>query len=188
MRGDSLKLCHERFRLDIRKNSFTKRIVRNWKRLPREGMESPAWKVFKKTCGCGRWRCGLVVNMVKGWTWWSWRPFPPKWLHNLWGWWFLGVCGVISTNEPKQKYPRVPYKKWSEGEVPAAVQVTAVCAGLWGERTSPCSGIWGTAVLQGLFCSLFITLERGCGGQLAQIPHPPTTVAFCCLSVNSWQA
>lgn len=48
MRGDSLKLCHERFRLDIRKNSFTKRIVRNWKRLPREGMESPALKVFKK--------------------------------------------------------------------------------------------------------------------------------------------
>jgi len=64
-RGNGLKLHQGRFRLDIRKNIFTVRVVKHWTRLPRAMVESLSLEGFKKHVDVA------LQDMVQQ-AWWCW--------------------------------------------------------------------------------------------------------------------
>lgn len=48
MKGDSLKLCQRRCRLDLRENFVTECVVKAWNRLPRPVVESLSLEMFEE--------------------------------------------------------------------------------------------------------------------------------------------
>lgn len=52
MHGNGSKLKHGRFRLDIGKHFFTKRVIKHWNRFPREAIDIPSLSVLRDVGQC----------------------------------------------------------------------------------------------------------------------------------------
>ena len=59
---NSVKLRQGRFRLDIRKRFFTKRVVKNWNRLPRDIVTATSLSEFKKCLDCALSHMDLIFE------------------------------------------------------------------------------------------------------------------------------
>ena len=70
-KGNDFKLKEERFRLDIRKNYFTIRVVKNQNRFPREVVDTPSVETFKTRLyqALSNWICLWLFLFTAGsWT------------------------------------------------------------------------------------------------------------------------
>jgi len=68
-RGNGHKLKHRKFRLNMRKNFFTLRMMEHWNRLPREVVDSPSLEILKTSLDTVL--CNLLevsLFWLAGWT------------------------------------------------------------------------------------------------------------------------
>ena len=73
-RGNGFKQRQGRFRLDIRRNFFTQKVVMHWNRLPKEVLDAPSLEAFKARLdvALGSLVCWLVtLHIAGGWNWMS---------------------------------------------------------------------------------------------------------------------
>lgn len=61
-RSLGLKLQQRTFRLETRKNFLPMRVVKRWKKLPREVVDCPSWDIFKSRLA--RHLAGLLQSGV----------------------------------------------------------------------------------------------------------------------------
>ena len=67
-RENGLKLRQGRFRLDIRRNFFTQRVVTHWNRLSKEVVDAPSLEAFKARLdvALGSLVCWLATLHIAG--------------------------------------------------------------------------------------------------------------------------
>jgi len=63
MMGNAFKLREGRFRLDIRMKFFITRMVKHWKKLPREAVHGPSLAVFRASLDGGFEHPGLMEGV-----------------------------------------------------------------------------------------------------------------------------
>lgn len=127
-KGPGFRLCRGRFRLGVRRNLFTKRVIKGCNGLPLEAVESPCPEVLKKGWMWHSVPRSKWPGSAARWTRWPHRSFPASRIPSFWGggegqrpcpchrradaavFASCGVCGAALA--PPQPRPWLPAAPW----------------------------------------------------------------------------